>query len=97
MVFLRGINVGGHSSFRPKGKPACEFGAEVRSRNGRPDHERARRADVEGIEVFQLFGESREPQNGQCDDKVLMKRRALPLSYGPHFGATGIRTRNLVL
>src|SRR5712691_6155990 len=37
-----------------KGKPACQFGAELRPGDGPPDHEGARRADVDGIEVLQL-------------------------------------------
>ena len=40
-----------------KGKPACQFGAELRPGDWPPDHEGARRADVDGIEVLQLFGE----------------------------------------
>jgi hypothetical protein len=40
-----------------KGKPACQFGAEFRPGDRPPDHEGACRADVDGIEVLQLFGE----------------------------------------
>ena len=40
-----------------KGKPACQFGAELRPADWPPDHEGARRADVDGIEVLQLSGE----------------------------------------
>jgi hypothetical protein len=39
------------------GKPACQFGAELRPGDWPPDHEGACRADVDGIEVLQLFGE----------------------------------------
>jgi hypothetical protein len=42
---------------RIKGKPGCQFGAELRPRDRLPDHEGARRADVDRIEVLQLFGE----------------------------------------
>jgi hypothetical protein len=45
-----------------KGQPARQFGAELRSADGLPDQEGARRADVDGIEVLQLFGESRRPE-----------------------------------
>lgn len=45
-----------------KGKPACQFLKEFCSLNGTPDHERARRTDVDGIEVFQLFGECRRSE-----------------------------------
>jgi hypothetical protein len=41
-----------------KGKPACQFGAELRPCDRPADHEGARRADVDGIEVLQLFRES---------------------------------------
>jgi len=40
-----------------KGNPACQFGAELGPGDRPPDHEGARRADVDGIEVLQLFGE----------------------------------------
>jgi hypothetical protein len=40
-----------------KGKPACQFGAKLRRPDPPPDHERARRADVDGIEVLQLSDE----------------------------------------
>jgi hypothetical protein len=40
-----------------KGKSACQFGAELRPGNWPPDHESARRADVDGTEVLQLLGE----------------------------------------
>jgi hypothetical protein len=40
-----------------EGKPAREFGAQARPGDRPPDHEGARRADVHGIQVFQLFGE----------------------------------------
>ena len=40
-----------------KGKTTCQFGAELRLGDWPPDHEGARRADVDGIEVLQLFGE----------------------------------------
>src|SRR6266542_4467799 len=37
-------------------KTACQFGTELRPGDWPPDHEGARRADVDGIEVPQLFG-----------------------------------------
>ena len=40
-----------------KGKPACQFGAELPPADSPPDHEGARRTDVDGIEVLQLFSE----------------------------------------
>jgi hypothetical protein len=40
-----------------KGKPAYQFGAELRPGDWPPDHEGARPADADGIEVLQLFGE----------------------------------------
>ena len=40
-----------------KGKPACQFGAELRPGDWPPDHEGACCADIDGIEVLQLFGE----------------------------------------
>jgi hypothetical protein len=40
-----------------KGKPARQFGAELRPGDWLPDHKGARRADVDSIEVFQSFGE----------------------------------------
>ena len=45
-----------------KGKPACQFGAELRPGDRLPDHEGARCADVDGIEVLQLFGERGGPE-----------------------------------
>src|SRR5213593_2837657 len=45
-----------------EGKPACQFGAESRPGDWPPDHEGARRADVNGIEVLQLFGERGRPE-----------------------------------
>ena len=40
-----------------KGKSARQFGTELRLRDRPPDHEGTRRADVDGIEMLQLFGE----------------------------------------
>jgi hypothetical protein len=40
-----------------KGKPAGKFGAKLGPGDGPTDHEGARRADVDGIEMLQLFGE----------------------------------------
>jgi hypothetical protein len=40
-----------------KRKPACQFGAELRPGDWPPDHEGARRADVDGTKVLQLFDE----------------------------------------
>ena len=40
-----------------KWKPACKFRTELCSGDWPPDHEGARRADVDDIEVLQLFGE----------------------------------------
>src|SRR5206468_6374633 len=45
-----------------KGKPAFQFGAELRPGDWPPDHQGARRADVDGIEVLQLFGERGRPE-----------------------------------
>src|SRR4026208_1085016 len=42
---------------RIKGKPGCQFGAELRPGHRLSDHEGARRADVHGIEVRQLTGD----------------------------------------
>jgi len=42
-----------------KGKPACQFGAELPPADSPPDHEGARRTDVDGIEVLQSFGQRR--------------------------------------
>jgi hypothetical protein len=40
-----------------EGKPACDFNAQLRAADRLPDHEGTRRADADGIEVLQLFGE----------------------------------------
>ena len=40
-----------------KGELACQFRAELRAGDWTPDHEGARRADVDDIEMRQLFGE----------------------------------------
>jgi hypothetical protein len=48
--------------FGIEGKPARDFVAESRLGDRPPDHERARRADVDSIEVPQLFGERRRPE-----------------------------------
>jgi hypothetical protein len=53
-----------------KGKPSCEFGAELRPYDWPPDDEGARRADVDGIEVLQLFrqrGWSERPVTADVD------------------------------
>ena len=38
-------------------KPAFEFKAQLRAADGLPDHEGTCRADVDGVEMRQLFGE----------------------------------------
>ncbi|HEU4505209.1 MAG TPA: hypothetical protein VFR79_10275, partial [Nitrospira sp.] len=48
-----------------KRKLACQFGAEMFPGDWLPDHEGARRADVDGIEVLQLFG-----KRGRSEDPV---------------------------
>jgi hypothetical protein len=40
-----------------EGKPTCDFNAQLRTADGLPDHEGTRRANIDGIEVLQLFGE----------------------------------------
>jgi hypothetical protein len=45
-----------------KWKPARQFGAEMRPDHWPPDHERARRADADGIEVLELTGERRRSE-----------------------------------
>jgi hypothetical protein len=42
---------------RIKGQPGCQFGTELRLGDRLPDHEGTRRADVDRIEVLQVFGE----------------------------------------
>jgi hypothetical protein len=42
---------------RIEGKLGDQLGAELRRGDWTPDHKSARRADVDHIEVFQLFGE----------------------------------------
>ena len=42
---------------RIEGKPGDQLGAELRLGDRLPDHEGARRADVDRIEVLQLIGE----------------------------------------
>ena len=53
---------------RIKGKPGCQFGAELRPGDRLPDHEGARRADVDRIEVLQLFGERGRPEGSVTTD-----------------------------
>ena len=45
-----------------KGKPAREFGAELRPGHWPPDHEGAGRTDADGTKVLQLFGEPGRPE-----------------------------------
>ena len=40
-----------------KRKPACEFKAQLRAADWLPNHKGTRGADVDGIEMLQLFGE----------------------------------------
>jgi hypothetical protein len=53
-----------------KRTPARQFRAELRPGDWPPDHEGARRANVDGIEVLQLFGErgtSEDPVTADVD------------------------------
>jgi hypothetical protein len=70
-----------------KGKPACELGAESRPGDWRPDYEGARRANVDGTEVFQPLGEpgglkgpvtadvDSSQQNHECHEFLLLASR----------------------
>src|SRR6266446_6462939 len=51
-----------------KGKPARQFGPESRPGDWPPDHEGARRADVDGIEVLQLFSQRGRPEGSVAAD-----------------------------
>jgi len=53
---------------RIEGKAACQFGAELRLADWPPNHEGPRRADVDGIEMLQLFGEPGRPEGPVTSD-----------------------------
>jgi hypothetical protein len=42
-----------------EGQPPCDLDAQLRRADGLPDHEGARGADVDGIQVLQLSSEGR--------------------------------------
>jgi len=55
-------------NLRIKWNPGCQFGAQLGLGDRLPDHEGARRADVERIEVRELFGESGGPEGPVVPD-----------------------------
>ena len=80
-----------------KRKPASHFGAHLRLAHWVPNHERARRANVDGADVLQLlgqFGRSEGPvapdvdpsqKNNECHALRLTDMPLLDGSYSPHF------------
>jgi hypothetical protein len=51
-----------------EGKPSCQLGAQLRLRDRLPDHEGARRADVDDIKVCQFLREHGRPEGSVTAD-----------------------------
>jgi hypothetical protein len=66
-----------------KGSLDARIGAELRLGNWLPDHESASRTDVDGVEVFQLFGE-RGRSEGPVTPTLTPRSRTTSASVPSH-------------
>ena len=73
---------------RLKGKPGCQFGAQLRLGDRSPDHEGARCADVDGIEVLQLSRERGGPEGPVATDVDTSQKNHECHEFPPAAGAT---------
>jgi len=74
-----------------KGKPAHQFGAELRPRDRLPDHEGARCTDADGIQVLQLFGE-----RGRAEGPVTTDVESSQKNHECHESPPAGAARNLI-